>query len=342
MREFKGYEHGVDLGGWFSQCDHSEERYDSFITKKDFAVIASWGLDHVRLPIDYELVEDKDGKELPAGYERIHKALSWAKEYGLNVILDLHKTFGYSFDDGYGEAGFFDSPELQERFCKLWERLAKEFTGYGDALAFELLNEVTKKEYSDTWNKVAADCISRIRKIQPEVKILIGGYYNNSSVALKDLDDPADENIVYNFHCYDPLVFTHQGATWVATMPADFRLSLDSTYAAMAEASDKVCPGTCDDLKAFPAGDKFGVEYFDKCFADAVRIAEERNVPLYCGEYGVIDNATPEDTLIWYRAIHAAFEKYGIGRAAWSYRQMDFGLSDRRMDGVRPELLSCL
>ena len=40
--------------------------------------------------------------------------------------------------------------------------------------------------------------------------------------------------------------------------------------------------------------------------------------------------------------IHTAFEKYGIGRAAWSYRQMDFGLSDARMDGVRAELVKVL
>ena len=53
----------------------------------------------------------------------------------------------------------------------------------------------------------------------------------------------------------------------------------------------------------------------------------------------MIDNASPEDTLEWYKLIHAAFTKYGIGRAAWSYRRMDFGLADERMDGVREELL---
>ena len=29
--------------------------------------------------------------------------------------------------------------------------------------------------------------------------------------------------------------------------------------------------------------------------------------------------------------ICSVFDKYGIGRAAWSYREMDFGLSDERM-----------
>jgi hypothetical protein len=40
--------------------------------------------------------------------------------------------------------------------------------------------------------------------------------------------------------------------------------------------------------------------------------------------------------------IHTAFETYGIGRAAWSYREMDFGISDARMDAVREELLRYL
>ena len=57
---------------------------------------------------------------------------------------------------------------------------------------------------------------------------------------------------------------------------------------------------------------------------------------------GVIDIVDPENTLKWYRQIHAAFEKYGISRCAWSYKQMDFGLSDPRMDGVRQELIRLL
>ena len=39
MVEWKGFRKGVDLGGWFSQCDYSEERYRNFIREEDFAVI---------------------------------------------------------------------------------------------------------------------------------------------------------------------------------------------------------------------------------------------------------------------------------------------------------------
>ena len=74
----------------------------------------------------------------------------------------------------------------------------------------------------------------------------------------------------------------------------------------------------------------------------AVKIAEERNVALYCGEYGVIDRANPEDTVRWYEAIHAAFTELGIGRAMWTYKALDFGLVGEHYAGVRKDLIALL
>ncbi len=347
MKEFKGFMHGVNLGGWFSQCNHTEERYDNFIKEEDFKTISEWGLDHIRLPIDYELVETAKGEPLEKGYERIRLAAQWCKKYNLNMILDLHKTAGYSFDIGYKESGFFDSDALQERFYKLWERLAKNFAtifeGTDREICFELLNEVTDQSYCKKWNAIAHTCIERVRAIAPSTKILVGSYWNNSLAAVKDLDPPYDENIVYNFHCYEPLVFTHQGAPWVGPqMNPDFRFPLKSKFADyIVKTSEKVGQiGTA--YGAFSPDATVDVNYFETIFAEAVKIAEDRNVLLYCGEYGAIDKATPEDTLEWYRLISTVFNNHGIGRAAWSFRQMDFGLSDERLDGIRPELIKYL
>lgn len=347
MKEFKGFMHGVNLGGWFSQCNHTEERYDNFIKEEDFKTISEWGLDHIRLPIDYELVETAKGEPLEKGYERIRLAAQWCKKYNLNMILDLHKTAGYSFDVGYKESGFFDSDALQERFYKLWERLAKNFATIFDGtdreICFELLNEVTDQSYCKKWNAIAHTCIERVRAIAPSTKILVGSYWNNSLAAVKDLDPPYDENIVYNFHCYEPLVFTHQGAPWVGPqMNPDFRFPLKSKFADyIVKTSEKVGQiGTA--YGAFSPDATVDVNYFETIFAEAVKIAEDRNVLLYCGEYGAIDKATPEDTLEWYRLISTVFNNHGIGRAAWSFRQMDFGLSDERLDGIRPELIKYL
>lgn len=342
MRIFAGFQKGVDLGGWFSQCDHTEKRYDTFITKADFAVIKSWGCDHVRLPVDYELLEDRSGEPRETGYARLEQAIGWARENGLNMVLDLHKTAGFSFDPGEREAGFFESEKYQERFYALWERIAGCFGKYADMLAFELLNEVTEKEYGPVWNRIASACIRRIRAVAPTVNILVGGYWHNSAVSVKDIDVPVDEHIVFNFHCYEPLIFTHQGAYWMPAMDRSFRIPATATFGEMAAADKAQGTLSCAGYENYPPETTLSPAYFEAFMGEAVAAAEAKDVPLYCGEYGVIDNATPEDALIWYRAIHAAFEAYGIGRAAWSYRQMDFGLSDPRMDAVRSELLRCL
>lgn len=338
MKEFKGFMHGVNLGGWLSQCNHTKERYDTFIVEKDIEVIKSWGADHIRVPVDYDLVETAEGEYKEEGFGYIQKAIDWARANGLNMVLDLHKTFGYSFDSGENESGFFDNEKYQERFYKLWEEFAKRFGKYEDMLAFELLNEVTKKEYCDSWNRISTECIKRVRKYAGTIKILVGGYYNNSIEALKDLEKPYDENIVYNFHCYEPLIFTHQGAYWIKEMDKSFRMPFDSTYGDYIKYNNANLEHSTGDMSGFDPANRIGIEYFERYVEEAVRVANERNVALYCGEYGVINLASSEDALKWYECICSCFNKYNIARAAWSYKEMDFGLSDDHMKDVLPAI----
>ena len=346
MKKFEGYQHGIDLGGWLSQCDHTAERYDTFVTKEDFRVIKGWGLDHVRVPVDYNLVEDAEGNYKEEGFERLETVIGWCGEYGLNMILDLHKTFGFSFDSVEHETGFFENESYQERFYRLWEQFAERYGKYKDRIAFELLNEVTSKDYSDTWNRISTTCIERIRKIVPDIWILIGGYYNNSIESLVDLALPVDENVVYNFHCYEPLIFTHQGGQWVDGMHEEFRMPFDCTYRQYLDYSRENLVGYRNleehSFAGFEKEKVIGIEYFERMVEEAVRISEERNVPLYCGEYGVINRASAEDTLEWYKMVLSCFDRHGIGRAAWNYRQMDFGIVDPHLDSVRDEMLKYL
>lgn len=318
MVNFIGYKKGVNLGGWLSQCCHTKEHYDSFITEEDIKKISSWSADHVRLPIDYNLLEDENGNFKEDGFAYIDNAVSWCKSAGLNIILDLHKTAGYSFDKGEGESGFFESPALQERFMKLWDRIAERYAVSDGSIAFELLNEVTDQSYSVTWNKLIKSCIERIRRFAPDTFILVGGYWQNSPDAIPDLEAPYDDKVVYNFHCYDPMNFTHQGAYWYEGMDTKFRMSFDK----------------CDP----PVTPEFFIERFSRAY----ETAKKNGTVLYCGEYGVIENAEPEDVLKWFKAINTAFDKLDISRAVWSYKEMNFGLADDRMDSVRNELIRYL
>lgn len=310
-----GFRKGVNLGGWFSQCDYSEERLNNFITEADFEKIAALGFDHVRIPIDYNVIQNPDGTMRPDGLGRIDAALALCKKYGLKAVLDLHKTPGYSFDAGEKEAGFFESESYQERFYAIWETLAEWFGGMSDRVAFELLNEVTEARFLPAWKHISRECVRRIRCFTPDTIILLGSYNWNSARTVPELDSPYDDKMVYNFHFYEPHAFTHQGAYW------------------MPELQDKRCAyADCGASE----------QWFEDFLAPAIEKAEKEHCELYCGEFGVIDVVPPEEAVKWFRDLHKVFERHDIAHAVWSWKQMDFGLIDERMDGVRDELLTLL
>ena len=313
----KGFYRGINLGGWLSQCDYSKERLDGFITESDFRTISEWGADHVRIPFDYNILENEDGSYSEEGFGRITNAVALARKYDLNIVLDLHKTAGFSFDYyGEDEKGFFDDVKYQERFYRLWDEIAKRFGNDPEHITFELLNEVTDASFIDKWNEIVRTCIPRIRKYAPDTLIFVGSYHNNSADTVFALDPPYDDKVVYNMHCYEPLKFTHQGAYWTDAIDPAVRMSFEESGCS--------------------------AEYFEKLFSTAIEKAEKHGAMLYCGEYGVIDQVAPEDNVKWLRCINSVFEKHGIGRAIWSYKEMDFGISSPALDGVRSELLKLL
>ena len=327
MKKWNGYQKGINLGGWLSQCEHTKEHYDSFISESDLKTISEWGLDHVRLPFDYNLVQDNDGNFIESGFSYIDSCIEWCGKYGLNMILDLHKACGYSFDEAEHESGLFYSDVKIRKFVSIWEKLAEKYGKLSGRVAFELLNEVVNECDNEPWMKIAEDAVKTIRKYAPDIKILIGSYMNNSARTVKYIAMPFDENIIYNFHCYDPILFTHQGAYWVKNMPLDYRLQYPMTKEKFIEESLASPTGVQPDEHVPENG--FSPEYFENVLSEAIRTAEERDVMLYCGEYGVIELCDPDSIKAWFSDIHSVFEKYGIGRAAWSYKAMDFGISDR-------------
>lgn len=65
---YEYFRRGINLGGWLSQYEfiarqpltdeHLSQHFETFIQEKDLRQIASWGFDHVRLPISGYLLYD--------------------------------------------------------------------------------------------------------------------------------------------------------------------------------------------------------------------------------------------------------------------------------------------
>lgn len=327
MKKMQGYRAGVNLGGWISQYGkHSYEHFDSFIGEQDIKQIASWGMDHVRLPIDYPVLEDDDTpfKYKEDGFKYVDKCIQWCKKYGLNVILDLHRAPGFSFST-LEENRLFDDVFLQERFIKLWQYFAKRYIAEKDNVAFELLNEVVEPT-SDRWNTLAHRTVEAIREIDQDRIVIVGGNSYNSIFTLKEIQLFDDPNVVYTFHYYEPLLFTHQKASWV-NICAEFNQGQEY-------------PGRFVGLKEFLRkrpeykGWESQLEVINdrRLMEKNLKVAEEfinsTGKELYCGEYGVISDAPLQSRINWHRDFVELTKKLNIGRACWSYKQMNFGLVD--------------
>lgn len=332
-------QNGINLGGYLSQCDHNVEHYQSFIGEDDLKQIATWGFDHVRLPIDYEVLEDEDGKELERGYGFVQRVVDWGKEYGLNVVLDLHKAYGYDFNDaGDSEKNnLFSNEVLQRRFVSLWVRIAKRFGSYQN-VAFELLNEVVEKENATAWNSLIKKTVTAIRKITEDTPLIYGGIQWNSVKTLKLLEIPTDKNTIFTFHFYEPLLFTHQKAHWVPAMDKNKTIAYpsDMNY----YQSQSAALGYQGEVVTKAHSKTMGEEFIREMVQEAIDAAKNAGVQLYCGEFGVIDQAPETDTLRWFRDVHKVFSENQIGCAVWTYKDMDFGLIGEHYSLIRGKLIS--
>ena len=330
---------GVNLGGWLSQYPAYDYRhFDTFITKDDIRRIAGWGFDHVRLPVDHPVLEDSEhpGTYIESGFDYIRKAIAWCKENGLRVVLDLHKAPGFSFD-AHEESTLFSDPHQQERFVALWGAIAQRLPGDQDIVAFELLNEIVLPD-SAPWNRLARAALLRVRQVDPERLVVIGANHYSVPGQLQYLEVLPDPNVLYTFHSYEPMVVTHQKAYWVPwlkefDLAADYPASLPEPERLL-----KIRPDMRDYIEVYTKR-AMDIDLLREIIRPAADFARKTGQAVYCGEFGVIEQAPMSARLNWTRDFVAALGEHGIGRARWSYKAMDFGLVDGNGRVVNEELV---
>ncbi|KAM6498669.1 exo-beta-1,3-glucanase [Amanita muscaria] len=78
--------------------------WNTWITESDFAAIAAAGLNHVRLPIGYWAFQVSPGEPYIQGQlPYLQKAVTWAQNHGLKLIVDLHGAPGSQ--NGFDNSG---------------------------------------------------------------------------------------------------------------------------------------------------------------------------------------------------------------------------------------------
>lgn len=301
---------GVNLSSWFEIWSPGHPNYRAY-DKNDFVNLKAMGVELVRIPLHFENLSSgsPEYKIHPLTYKFLDMACDWAEELGLYIVIDNHSYNGK----------FRPSPKDLERHLKsVWTQLAEHYKDRSDKVIYEILNEPNGISQAD-WQRIQGKTISLIRSIDSRHSIVVTGADWSGISGMNALKKYDDDNLIYTFHFYSPMLFTHQGADWsnecfkkAAKVPFPYeksrmpRVETKNSYDASL-VSNYSKDGTEDAIR--------------KEIQQAVEFSRKNNVPLWCGEMGVYDKTAPEDDRAkWYAIVSSIFEENGIPFTVWDYR----------------------
>ncbi|MGD0173630.1 MAG: cellulase family glycosylhydrolase [Anaerolineales bacterium] len=184
-----------------------QQVYENFITEADIRAIEGLGFNSVRLPINYNILEDDSRPYvyLDSGWRMIDQALTWCEKYNLYVILDLHAVPGGQSglppsNPSPGEPRIWFSPDDQARTVALWKAIAERYRGRTVVAGYDLINE----PLPSNGNKLILlyqRIIPVIRQVDPDhLLVLEGTAFSGNFDAFTG---PLFENEMYGFHMYN-------------------------------------------------------------------------------------------------------------------------------------------
>jgi endoglucanase len=246
-----------------------------------------------------------------AGFDTVRLPVKWSSD----AFEHVDWAIGAALDrdlDAVVDVHHFDDDEA--RLLALWERIAERYATVDHRLAFELLNEPHPPMTAGEWNALLARALAVVRATNPDRAVIVGPMLWNTVEGLPALELPADPRLIVTVHYYSPFPFTHQGATWLP----EARDWASIRWGAEAE-------------RARVSADLEG----------AAAWCRERGLPLFLGEFGVVENADMDDRAAWTRVVRTEAERLGIPWAYWDFAT-DFGAYDLSRSAWRSPLRQAL
>jgi endoglucanase len=315
-RRLAHLQRGVNASEWFAQSnDYSVQRLKSYTTVEDIDLIKLLGFDHVRISIDPAIFECNTPWVRCERVQALDEAVDRALSRDLSVIIDLHPSGEY-------KRQIATSDSAVERCVLLWGRIAEHYAKRDpEKVVFELMNE---PELSDSyrWSGIQQRLLAEARRNAPDHTIILTGASYSDIENLIQVPETTDKNIIYNFHYYEPHIFTHQGASWGS---AYWMRLKDLPFPASDAQIDQIKNRQPDDLTRWKLTEYALDRWDEKRIATEIGFAADwakrTNVPLTCNEFGSYRNFTnADDRMRWISAVRKALEQNKIGWTMWDYR----------------------
>ncbi len=253
------------------------------IQQADFRRLKQAGFDTVRVPIRFSV---HTAPQPPYAIDRaflarIDQVVDAALTEGLQIIIDVH----------HYEALMRHPDQHEARLEAIWSQLSYHYAKAPPQLIFELLNEPNDRMTVARTDALNARLLQIVRQHNPQRWVIVGSAGWGSLDALMDSHPPQDPGIIMTFHYYAPFEFTHQGADWVGE-----DLPLGVTW-----------------------GDSDGYRAIARHMDEVKQWAAVRKLPLFLGEFGVINKADHRSRALWTEAVRLQAERNNMGWCYWDY-----------------------
>lgn len=329
---------GVNLGNALEAPKEGE--WGMVLQKEYFRLIAQAGFDTIRVPIRWSA----HALEAPPYTvdENFFQRVDWVIENGLanglNVVINMH----------HYEEIFQRPDEHVERFLAIWGQIATRYKDKPDTVYFEPLNEPHAGLTRDKWARLLGDTILAIRRIDNRHTLIVagadwGGYRGLANLRLLEGED----NYVCTFHFYDPMLFTHQGATWSGSGyqtlgvtwpgPPATPVTVDPEAAKVGSTLTWLRQYNTLPVETNPAGYKMIRDAFDR----AAQVGEKLSCVLWLGEFGAFEKADMQSRINWTAFVREEAEARGMSWAYWEFGS-GFGVYDRAAERWHQGLLKAL
>lgn len=184
---------------------------DNYITRDDIRFIKQSGFNSVRVPFSHRLfVEESETQKLDGpGYELLDRVVSWCKQEGLLVILDMHGApggqTGDNIDDSWGYPFLFESIESQDLTVAIWKKIAARYAKEPTIVGYDLLNEpiahfFKTADLNPKLEPLYRKIVAGIREVDRNHIIFLGGAQWDTN--FKVFGAPFDAKLAYTFHKY--------------------------------------------------------------------------------------------------------------------------------------------
>lgn len=184
------------------------------ITEADVARWENWGVNAIRMSIDYHWLSTTDGVYLESGWQWIDQLIAWCKAHHIYVILCMHAAPGAQnpelmSDTVDGQPHLWTQPEIYQPWTiHLWQAIAQRYAEEPTVAGYDLLDEPLLSESNPLrggpvvrafYVKVTA----AIRTVDTNhIIFACGTSWCGSPAGVGAMLPPWDDNMVLVFHKY--------------------------------------------------------------------------------------------------------------------------------------------